>query len=142
MQLWEISARLQIRAAIELNFYCYDHDQMLEAYSVFTEDGILELPPGQRVRHGRADILERFSHREDGRLGPYGYVRHNLTNHHVVSLSPDAATSVSYYLVHSDERIVTGGVFYDQFVSVNDQWLISHRRIKQDFLNVEGATDA
>ena len=142
MDNWEIAARLQIRAAVEENFYCYDHDLMAQAYSMFTDDAVLELPPGQRVRRGRADILERFSHRTDGRLGPYGYVRHNLTNHHLVALAPDAATAVSYYLVHSDERIVTGGVFYDEFVRPADQWLIRHRRIKQDFLTVESATDA
>ena len=142
MDNWEVAARLQVRAAVEKNFYCYDHDEMDQAYSVFAPDATIEFPPGQRTRNGREDILERFTHRADGRLGPYGYVRHNLTNHHLTSLTPDTATAVSYYLVHSDQKIVTGGVFYDSFACLDGEWFITHRLIKQDFLNVEGAKDA
>ena len=142
MEPWEVAARLAIRGAVEENFFHYDHDDMPAAYAVFTEDGVLELPPGQRVRHGRADILERFSHRPDGRLGEYGYVRHNVTNHHVTQLSPTSASAVSYYLVHSDGAIVSAGVFHDDFVVVDGAWLISHRRIRMDFATVPVATDA
>lgn len=138
MDVWEITARLAIRQAVETNFYCYDHDDMPGAYAMFTDDGVLELPPGQRTRHGRADILERFTHRPDGRLAGYGYIRHNLTNHHLTALTPDTAAAVSYYLVHCDAHIVTGGVFYDSFVRLDDQWLVAHRRVHQDFVTVPG----
>lgn len=142
MEPWEVAARLAIRGAVEENFFHYDHDDMAAAYAVFTEDGVLELPPGQRVRRGRADILERFSHRPDGRLGDYGYVRHNVTNHHVTHLAPTAASAVTYYLVHSDGAIVSAGVFHDDFVVVDGAWLISRRRIAMDFATVPVATDA
>ena len=138
MDVWEIGARQAIRQAVEANFYFYDHDDMPSAYAMFAEDAVMELPPGQRTRYGRADILERFTHRTDGRLGDYGYVRHNLTNHHVTAIAEREAFVASYYLVHSDGHIVTGGVFYDHFVLMDDVWMVRHRRIHQDFVTVSG----
>lgn len=142
MKRWELAARARLRDLVERNFHHYDHDEMVDAYAVFTQDAVIEFPPGQRTRRGRDDILERFGHRPDGRLGPYGYVRHNLTNHLVTRLTRSEASAVSYYLVHSDGRIVTGGVFYDDFVRRDGRWWIRHRRIHQDFLTVPGAQDA
>jgi hypothetical protein len=133
---WQLSARLLIREAVEKNFYHYDHDEMAEAYSTFTEDGILEYPSGQDTYRGRAQILSRFSARPEGRTAAYGYIRHNLTNHYLTRLMPTQASAVSYYLVHCDGQIVTGGVFYDEFVAQEEQWRVRHRRIRQDFVNL------
>ena len=138
----EVAARAQIRAAVEANSFHYDHDDMAAAYAVFTTDCTVEFPAGQRTAHGRADLLERFTHRADGRLGEYGYVRHAITNHHVTALGPDTASAVSYYLVHSDGAIVSAGVFYDDFAVEDGAWRISARRIHQDFVNVPVAVDA
>jgi hypothetical protein len=133
---WQIAARLLIREAVEKNFYHYDHDEMAQAYSTFTDDGVLEYPSGQPVCRGRAQILERFASRPDGRTADYGYIRHNLTNHYLIRLTPAEASAVSNYLVHCDGEIVSGGVFYDDFVVQGGQWMVRHRRIRQDFVNV------
>ena len=132
MQLWEIDARLKIRAAIDKNSYLYDSDQFVAAYSVYTEDCVLTPHPPQRVLRGRAAILERFTHREDGRLGSYGYARHNVSTHYVTSLTPTHAEAYTYYFVFVDGPIGTAGRYHDDFVCIDGEWLIAHRRVLQD----------
>ena len=67
-------------------------------------------------------------------MAEYAYIRHNLTNHYLTRLTPAEASAVSYYLVHCDGQIVTGGVFYDEFVVSDGEWRVWHRRIRQDFV--------
>lgn len=138
MELWEIAARLQIRDTTGRNFFLYDHDRFEEAYtSTFTPDGVLEPAPGQQVRRGVPAILERFALRDDGRLGPYGYVRHHLTTQHIESITPEHADVWTYYVVYLDGALATGGVLHDDFVAVGGEWMIKRRQVLQDFSNVE-----
>lgn len=140
MEMWEIEARLQIRALVDKNAVLYDLDRFEEAYSVFTEDGVLEPVAGQKVRNGRADILSRFAARPDGRLGEYEYTRHNVTSHHLDELTQTSAIGYTYYLAYKDGHVSTAGYYHDHFVKVGDQWAIARRTVHQDLTRVAAPT--
>jgi hypothetical protein len=140
VQDWEVTARVQLRALVEKNSVMYDLDRFEDAYSVFTEDGILEPVPGQQIRRGRQAILARFALRPDGRLGDYGYVRHNITSHHIEEITETRATGYTYYLVYLDGHVSTAGYYFDEFVKVGDDWFIAHRTVHQDLARVPAPT--
>ena len=125
MEMWEVEARAQIRALVDRNAVLYDLDRFEEAYSVFTEDGVLESVAGQQVRHGRADIMSRFTARPDGRLGQYDYTRHNITSHHLDQLTESSALGYTYYLAYKDGHVSTAGYYRDEFVNVDGEWAIA-----------------
>ena len=132
MQPWELAARIEIRALVDKNAVLYDLDRFEEAYSVFTEDGVLEPAPGMQVRRGRADILSRFALRPDGRLGDYGWVRHMITSHHLDELTETTATGYTYWLAWCDGAVSTLGCYVDRFVHADGAWWIAHRSVRQD----------
>lgn len=140
MQTWELEARIEIRALVDRNAVLYDLDRFAEAYAVFHEDGVLEPVPGQQVRRGRADILSRFTLRPDGRLGQYGYVRHNITSHHLDELTETAATGYTYWLAYCDGHVSTAGCYVDRFTRVDGVWGIAHRSVRQDLTRVAPPT--
>ena len=128
----QTTARIRIRDAVDKNCFMYDEGRWVEAYSMFAADATLVLPDPQPSVHGRDAMAARFAHRPQGDIGPYGYVRHCITTHHVLSLDTTRADVVSYYLVFVGGPIGATGRYHDQFVHLDGQWLIERREVLQD----------
>jgi hypothetical protein len=146
MELWELTAREQIRDTIAQYSHAGDAFRLHELAAAFCEDGVLAIRGFDDVV-GRAAIIEQLGGRADvdddeirdvRRSSQRAdavptVVRHNVTNIRFESLAPDEAVVASYFTVFTQVGLDHHGRYRDRLVPVGDRWLIARRTVVVDW---------
>jgi hypothetical protein len=139
----ELRAREAIRHTLASYNIAGDRLRAEDFAACFTLDGILEsefMPPGKTFRfEGRAAILEWQRRWRDADAGGSArrasFVRHHLTTCKIDLTGPDRATVRTYWVVWSDIGPDHAGHYLDSFRQVDGDWLIAHRRVREDWVS-------
>ena len=137
----ELLAREAIRRTMAAYTVAGDRLREDEFVAVFTDDAILE------TEHVAAADAFRFEGREAirGWIGrwrerPEGapphrasFVRHHLSTCHIELAGPDGARARTYWTAYTDIGADHGGHYLDSFRRAGEDWLIAHRRIREDW---------
>lgn len=139
-ELWELSAREQIRHTVWSYAVAGDSGRVEDLAAQFTPDGVLEVHGKERAE-GRAEIVAMLTrHAAEGAPRPGSvpfFIRHFVTNIVIGSLTPDEAHGVAYFAVATPEGLDHWGRYRDVFVPDGDRWLLRHRTARVDS-SVEG----
>ena len=148
MTLEELLAREGIRKTMARYTMAGDRLRVDEFAAVFTQDGVIEtegVSEKDRFRYeGRAAIrawLARFlDTRSDSAWTGPKFLRHHLSTCMIELTGPDAAKTRTYWVAYSDLGPDHAGYYVDDFRKVNDEWLIAHRRIREDWRLAQSRT--
>jgi len=133
VELWEVTAREQIRDTLARYAHCADSGRFEELVSLFTPDGVLEVD-GHPARQGRDAILE-FLGRTRTSLGATlerPYIRHHISSLVVDVEGPAIARAASYFLAITQQGPDHWGRYRDRLVVDDGRWLLAHRRVRPD----------
>jgi hypothetical protein len=140
VELWELVARERIRDTLAHYNWSGDAGRAEELTAAFAPEGVLQVRGGAAHR-GRAairDFIGGVAGREAAAssAGPVGpkLVRHVLTNIRFRSLSPEEATTESYFTVVTEIGLDHAGRYRDTLVPVGEQWLIASRLVSTDWV--------
>jgi uncharacterized protein (TIGR02246 family) len=131
MEIWELSAREQIRELVASYAHCADSGRFDELVALFAEDGVLETPDGQQHR-GR-DAIRDFLGATKTRLATAtqaSLIRHNVSNLHILIAGPSEATGAAYFLVVTERGVDHWGRYRDRYTCHDGQWRFAHRRVR------------
>jgi ketosteroid isomerase-like protein len=131
MELWELTAREQIRDTIARYNHFGDRGRYEEMVACFAPDGILIVHDEDRYE-GR-DALRAFFSGVAGTARPgLTQLRHCLTNLMIDVHDPDTATTSAYFQVISDIGLDHWGRYRDRLVRAEDGWLLAERSVRTD----------
>jgi hypothetical protein len=140
MNLEELLAREGIRKTISNYTLAGDRLRTDEFVAVFTEDGIIETEPPNpedRFRYeGRAAIrawMERWRNPSGAPVHGSRFIRHHLSTCQIEMTGPATARSRTYWVAYTSLGPDHCGYYIDEFRKEGDQWLIAHRRIREDW---------
>ncbi|GAB2964064.1 nuclear transport factor 2 family protein [Amycolatopsis acidiphila] len=136
MEMWELSAREQIRDSIAAYTHAGDRGRLADLAAVFTEDGVLHVK-GREPAEGREAIVRMLSGAvargarpdADGRTK---LVRHFIANVAFEEVSPAEIRTAAYFLVVTAEGPDHWGRYRDRHVPVDGRWRIVHRYVRVD----------
>jgi len=133
MELWELTAREEIRESLARYAHYADTGRFVELVGLFTAEGVLEID-GRPPLQGRAAI-EAFLTATKTNIA--ANLTQPLIRHHVSSLridvhGPDTASAASYFLALTERGPDHWGRYRDRLVRVREQWLVQHRRVRRD----------
>jgi uncharacterized protein (TIGR02246 family) len=122
----------EIRTLLARLAHATDKGEIEEYLDCFTDDAVLEAPPGGAFE-GRAALEQRArGTRDAGTLGPGSRVRHALTTI-AVSVDGDSATSRSVWLLlrvtDDGPQVVRIGEYHDALRRDDGRWRLAHRRL-------------
>ena len=141
MEIWELTAREQIRDTLARYNWSGDAGRRDGLAETFCTDGVLEIRGGAELR-GQSEILA-FLCGVTGRIAGTGdvkpVVRHNLANVLFTALTPDQAHVSSYFTVVTHIGLDHFGRYRDTLVPVGDTWLIKHRKVSTDWAAPQSA---
>ena len=141
MEIWELSAREQIRDTLARYNWSGDSGRLEGLAETFCTDGVLEIRGGAELR-GRSEIVA-FLGGVTGQLASNAavkpIVRHNLGNVLFTALTPEQAHVSSYFTVVTHIGLDHFGRYRDTLVPVGDTWLIKHRKVSTDWAAPESA---
>jgi hypothetical protein len=142
MTLDELLAREGIRDTMARYTTAGDRLQVDEYAACFTEDGVMEsehADPASQFRYeGREAIrawqarwLERTQAGE--KVHGASFVRHHLSTSKIDLTGLDTARARTYWVAWSDIGPDHAGYYLDTFRKVGEEWLIAHRRVREDW---------
>jgi hypothetical protein len=130
VELWELTAREEVRHTISSYTFGGDRGRLDELAAAFAPDGILQIEQDD-VSAGRVAIIERLSQVVEMDRHPT-HMHHRVTGIHFRSVTPREIEVSSYFLVITDIGADHWGRYRDRFVPVDDRWLIAHRQVTTD----------
>jgi hypothetical protein len=142
MTLDELLAREAIRATIARYNVAGDRLRIDDYVACFAEDGIIEVWDHDRVHQfryeGRKAIRAwqaRWQERTAGDVPVHqaSFVRHHLSTCRIDLTGPDTARTTTYWTAWTDVGPDHAGVYADEFRKIGDEWLIAHRRVREDW---------
>jgi hypothetical protein len=137
MELWELSAREEIRETLARYHHFGDSGRFEEMAALFAEDGVLEVK-GERALNGRAAIVEFLTgvNRDVVALSDVPMLRHYSTNLSITVSSPTEATAQSAFLVIASTGLDHWGRYRDRLVPAAGPpgagWRFAHRLVRTD----------
>lgn len=141
MEMWELTAREQIRDTLARYNWSGDGGRLDGLAGAFCADGVLEIRGSTELR-GRSEIVA-FLSGVTGNIvisaGVKPIVRHNLANVLFTALSPDQAHVSSYFTVVTHIGLDHFGRYRDTLVPDGDSWLIKHRKVTTDWAAPDSA---
>ena len=141
MEIWELTAREQIRDTLARYNWSGDAGRLDGLADTFCTDGVLEIRGGSELR-GRSEIVA-FLGGVTGQLAGTAtvkpIVRHNLANVLFTAVTLDEAHVSSYFTVVTHIGLDHFGRYRDTLVPVGDTWLIKHRKVSTDWAAPESA---
>lgn len=138
----QLLAREAIRATMARYNAAGDRLKIDEYVACFTEDGIIESKhrdPAYAFRYeGRAAIAAWQSRwRERTQSGDHvhraSFVRHHLSTCHIDLTGAETAGARTYWVAWTDIGPDHAGIYLDDFRKIGDDWLIAHRRVREDW---------
>jgi hypothetical protein len=133
MEVWELSAREEIRETLARYHHCGDSGRFTEMAALFAPDGALEIR-GEGAYTGREAIVEFLTgvNRDVVAMSDVPMLRHYSTNVTITVTSPQEATAASAFLVLSESGVDHWGRYRDRFVHEEDGWRFAHRLVRTD----------
>jgi hypothetical protein len=135
MEMWELSAREQIRDTIARYNWAGDAGRLDDLADTFCADGVLEIR-GFEPLHGRSEIVA-FLGGVTGNVaadaGVKRIVRHNVANVLFDNVARDEAQVSCYFTVVTHIGLDHIGRYRDTLVPDGDVWLIKHRKVSTDW---------
>jgi hypothetical protein len=142
MTIDELLAREAIRATLARYNTAGDRLRIDDYVACFTEDGIIEATSHDRVPQFRFEGREairgwqaRWQDRtaSDVPVHQASFVRHHLSTCRIELTGPDTATTTTYWVAWTDVGPDHAGMYLDEFRRAGDEWLIAHRRVREDW---------
>jgi hypothetical protein len=142
MTVEEMLAREAIRHTMASYNIAGDRLAVDEYIAVFTEDGIME------AQHERPEFCFRYEGRQaigewmsrwlarassGERVHEASFVRHHLSTSKIDLTSPITARARTYWVAWTDIGPDHAGYYLDEFRKEGDDWLIAHRRVREDW---------
>jgi hypothetical protein len=141
MEIWELTAREQIRDTLARYNWSGDGGRLDGLAETFCADGVLEIRGSAPLR-GRSEIVA-FLGGVSGKIASDAavkpIVRHNLANVLFNALTPDQAQVSSYFTVVTHIGLDHFGRYRDTLVPDGDTWLIKHRKVSTDWAAPDSA---
>jgi len=141
VEIWELSAREQIRDTLARYNWSGDAGRLDGLVETFCVDGVLEIRGFEPLR-GRSEIVT-FLGGVTGNIASKAdakpIVRHNLANVLFTALTPDQAHVSSYFTVVTHIGLDHFGRYRDTLVPDGHTWLIKHRKVSTDWAAPESA---
>ena len=133
MELWELSAREEIRETLARYHHFGDSGKFVEMAALFASDGVLEVR-GEQAVEGRAAIVDYLTgvNRDVVAMSEVPILRHYSTNVTISVVSEHEATAASAFLVISETGLDHWGRYRDQLVPVDGGWGFAHRLVRTD----------
>jgi hypothetical protein len=133
MELWELSAREEIRETLARYHHCGDSGRFTEMAALFAVDGVLEIH-GEGAHNGRDAIVEFLTgvNRDVVAMSDVPMLRHYSTNVTITVTSPQEATAASAFLVLAETGLDHWGRYRDRLVPENGGWRFAHRLVRTD----------
>ena len=124
------AARAAIRYIQGIYNSAGDRGKIDEVATVFTADGVLQLPDASYIgRDAIAAFLSGVTRSDNEGIDLRGS-RHHLTTSRIDFESPDAAIGWTYFFVMRRGEVIQEGSYIDRFVVTDEGWRIAHRRVK------------
>lgn len=141
MNLDELLAREAIRDTLAKYNVSGDRLKIDDYVSCFTEDGIMETEhrdPAFVFRYEGRPAIRAWQQRWlDGTAGggvhQATFARHHLSTCKIDLTAPDTADVRTYWVAWTDVGPDHAGYYLDLFRKVGDDWLIAHRRVREDW---------
>jgi hypothetical protein len=136
MELWELSAREEIRDLVARYNANGDTGRFAQVMELFAPDAVMD--PGEgRVYTGTDEIIEIFTGARDG--ADYGdqpvYLRHMTATHQIDVIDQSNATGRCYYQVLTAVGLDHWGRYIDEYKVVDGRWRFARRRVTVDGSN-------
>jgi hypothetical protein len=142
MTIDEMLAREAIRATIARYNVAGDRLKVDDYVACFAKDGIMEVQhrdPACAFRYEGRDAIRawqgRWRDRTAGDVPVHAasFVRHHLSTCHIELTGPDSAQARTYWVAWTDVGPDHAGMYLDEFRRTGDEWLIAHRRVREDW---------
>jgi len=131
MDVWELTAREEIRELVARYAHFADSGRFEELVALFAEDGVLEIDGREPVR-GRRALLEFLN---GARESPRGrFIRHHVSSVRITVSAPGVAEGSSYFLVLTERGPDHWGRYRDRYALQGDRWVFTTRRVRVDRL--------
>jgi SnoaL-like domain len=137
MELWELSAREEIRETLARYHHAGDSGRFEEMAALFAVDGVLEIA-GEQTVTGRAAIVEFLTgvNRDVVALSDVPMLRHYSTNVTITVESATGASARSAFLVLAESGLDHWGRYRDRLVpadgSTGTGWRFALRTVRTD----------
>lgn len=132
MELWELTAREQVRDTLAEYNHAGDRGRVAELAACFTVDGVLEVK-GRPLARGRAAVLAALGGSAGaGSAVPHRFVRHHVSTVRLESVDPERVQAAAYFLVLTAFGPDHWGRYRDVLVPAEGRWLLAHRRVTVD----------
>lgn len=142
MQVWELSARENVRDLIARYNAYGDGGKMAELMELFAEDAVMDMDGD--VYEGREAIAGGFRSagrdfvayaKQSGAPRDLPVIKHYTATSVITVEAADTARCQSYFLVLMHQGLDHWGTYTDVFREIDGRWYIQDRRVK-----VEGAS--
>lgn len=147
MTLDELLAREAIRDTMAKYNVSGDRLKIDDYAACFTEDGIMEAEhkdPAFAFRYEGREAIRAWQRRwldqtmSGQRVHQATFARHHLSTCKIDltasgSSGPDTASVRTYWVAWTDVGADHAGYYLDAFRKVGDEWLIAHRRVREDW---------
>jgi hypothetical protein len=130
LEMWELSAREQVRDTIAEYAFAVDRPSLSWITQLFSEDGVLEIDGQDRgvTREGIAQMLrDRAAASTPGPGTPYA--KHVVGSTRFIDIQPDRVEARSYFVRFDRDRAIQWGTYEDVLVPREARWLIQERRV-------------
>jgi ketosteroid isomerase-like protein len=132
MELWELSAREEIRDLVARYNANGDAGRFDEVVALFAPDAVMELPDrryqgSDEIRRVFTDAAASFA-AVDG----FEYLRHFTATLQIDVERPDEARARCYYAVVMKHGLDHWGRYIDRFTVVDGHWRFAQRRVTVD----------
>jgi hypothetical protein len=133
MELWELSAREEIRETMARYHHCGDSGNFTDMAALFAVDGVLEIK-GEQTVAGRAAIVEFLTglNRDVVAMSEVPMLRHYSTNVTITVVSAEEATAASAFLVLAETGLDHWGRYRDRLIPADGGWRFAHRLVRTD----------
>ena len=133
MELWELSAREEIRETLARYHHFGDSGKFHDMAALFAADGVLEVR-GEPPRVGRDAIIDFLTgvNRDVVAMSTVPMLRHYSTNVTITVVSSGEATAASAFLVLAETGLDHWGRYRDRLVPADGGWRFAHRLVRTD----------
>jgi hypothetical protein len=141
MTLEDLLAREAIRDTLAKYNVSGDRLKIDDYVACFTADGIMEAEhrnPAFAFRYEGREAIRAWQQRwldgtNSGRVHQASFARHHLSTCKIDLTGPDSATVRTYWVAWTDVGPDHAGYYLDAFRQVGGDWLIAHRRVREDW---------
>jgi hypothetical protein len=143
MELQELLDREGIRQALANYTMAGDRLRVDDFVATFTPDGIFEsegVTQQKCFRYVGRDAIKAFiagwgrGAKEANPVHQAKFIRHHLSTCQINLTGPGTAKGRTYWVAYTDLGPDHCGYYVDEFRKIGEQWLIAHRKVREDWM--------